>query len=254
MSERGFWSQTAYSWTIYVNDGAGAAVTGLLNGGFTKQIAKDDANSAVTVTVTEIDSVNLPGWYKVTYTPNANGHWAVRVSHATYNLVGWMDEVQVYTRQLEDLAFPATSGRPVLVSSAGNVGVDWGQVINPTTTVGLSGTTISTSQAVASVTDKANFTLAAGSLTNSVFAANAIGSAQFTAALSNAIADALLDRASALDSKTPRQVLRWVGAACAGMVSGLETGSPTFLGVDGVTTRISATTDSNGNRTAVTLS
>lgn len=36
-------------------------------------------------------------------------------------------------------------------ATAGYAGVDWGKVTNPTTTVGLSGTTISTSQAVASV-------------------------------------------------------------------------------------------------------
>lgn len=106
MSERGPWkTSTAYSWTIVVFDSSGAAVTGLLNAGFTtKQLAKDDANSAVSVTVTEIDSANLPGWYKVTYTPNATGHWVCRVAHPTYNTRGWLDEIQVGSRGfLDDL-------------------------------------------------------------------------------------------------------------------------------------------------------
>lgn len=92
---RAFWKvNTAYSFTIVVFD-VDTPVTGLVTGDFVNQIAKDDANSAVTVTVTEIDSVNEPGWYKVTYTPTAVGHWVVRVYHATYNPRGWLDDAQV---------------------------------------------------------------------------------------------------------------------------------------------------------------
>lgn len=37
---------------------------------------------------------------------------------------------------------PTTAGRTLDVSAAGNAGIDWGNVENPTTTVGLSGTTV----------------------------------------------------------------------------------------------------------------
>lgn len=48
------------------------------------------------------------------------------------------------------------------------------------------------------------------------------------------------------------QAMRVMLAALCGKVSGLP-GSPVFKATDGTTTRISATTDVNGNRTAVTL-
>lgn len=82
-----------FSTRIYVTDAAGAAVTDLIDGGFTKQLSLNDANSGVAVTVTEIDKPNLPGHYKVTFTPTA-GYWHLRVAHATYNKIGWEAEIQ----------------------------------------------------------------------------------------------------------------------------------------------------------------
>jgi hypothetical protein len=46
---------------------------------------------------------------------------------------------------------PTVAGRTLDVSATGEAGVDWANVGSPTTTLNLSGTTISTSQAVASV-------------------------------------------------------------------------------------------------------
>lgn len=46
---------------------------------------------------------------------------------------------------------PTTAGRTLDVTATGAAGIDWANVENPTTTVGLTGTTISTTQAVASV-------------------------------------------------------------------------------------------------------
>jgi len=73
----------------------------------------------------------------------------------------------------------------------------------------------------------------------------------------NAIADGLLDRSDAVESGvTPRQALRAFGAALAGILSGAAGTTVTIKGIgqaaDG-TTRITATVDANGNRSAVTL-
>jgi hypothetical protein len=51
-----------------------------------------------------------------------------------------------------DWLSPTVAGRTLDVSATGEAGVDWANVGGPTTTVALSGTTISTGQAVASVT------------------------------------------------------------------------------------------------------
>ena len=66
-------------------------------------------------------------------------------------------------------------------------------------------------------------------------------------------AAALLDTASAIDSYTPRQAARIALAALAGKVSGAAAGSPVFRDAADTKNRISATTDADGNRTAVTI-
>lgn len=70
----------------------------------------------------------------------------------------------------------------------------------------------------------------------------------------NAIADALLDRANGVEtSLTVRQAMRIMMAALAGKASGLDTPSVTYRDTNDTKDRITATTDVNGNRTAVTL-
>jgi hypothetical protein len=64
---------------------------------------------------------------------------------------------------------PTTPGRSLDVSSGGEAGVDWANVGSPTTTNGLTGTTIATSQVVASVTGAVgSVTGAVGSVTGAV--------------------------------------------------------------------------------------
>lgn len=83
--------------SIFVFDASNVAVTGLVNANFTKKLSKDGATSATAVTVTEVDSVNNPGEYSVTFTPVATGAFTVSVYHATYNLRGWHEDVKVTT-------------------------------------------------------------------------------------------------------------------------------------------------------------
>ena len=58
--------------------------------------------------------------------------------------------VEAYASGMTPLQ-PTVAGRTLDVSSSGEAGIDWANVGSPTTTVGLTGTTISTTQAVASV-------------------------------------------------------------------------------------------------------
>lgn len=81
-----------------VFDENGAVVTGLVNGNFTKDLAKDGATSAVAVTVTEIAT----GMYSATLTPTAVGEWFLRVRHATYNAEGWSQGFSVVRNTIED--------------------------------------------------------------------------------------------------------------------------------------------------------
>lgn len=63
----------------------------------------------------------------------------------------WCDiivNIQTAARQIDDLAFPTTSGRSLDVTATGAAGVDWANVENPTTTLDLSGTSIGVATAL----------------------------------------------------------------------------------------------------------
>jgi hypothetical protein len=65
------------------------------------------------------------------------------------------------------------------------------------------------------------------------------------------IADRTLDQASAVDGKTMRQVLRYLGAVIVGKTWGAGTGSELFKGLDGVTDRVRVSIDRDGNRRTI---
>ncbi|MEN6458592.1 MAG: hypothetical protein ABFC63_06645 [Thermoguttaceae bacterium] len=75
-----------------------------------------------------------------------------------------------------------------------------------------------------------------------------------TAAERNAVADALLTRANAVDGKTLQEALRIMAAVLAGRVTGAGTGTETFKGLDGATVRAIVSTDADANRTNVAYS
>jgi hypothetical protein len=75
-----------------------------------------------------------------------------------------------------------------------------------------------------------------------------------TAAERNAIADAHLDRADAIETGvTPRQAHRLEVAAAAGVTSGMATAAPLVKNPAGTKTRVTAVADVDGNRTSITL-
>ena len=70
----------------------------------------------------------------------------------------------------------------------------------------------------------------------------------------NEIADGLLDRANAIETGlTLRQAQRLIAASTAGKLSGLPGGAPAIFreAVADTKARITATTDADGNRTAI---
>lgn len=97
-------------------------------------------------------------------------------------------------------------------------------------------------------------TFNAGALTTTVFATNFLTSALVDATQNNAAADALLDRANAIETGlTPRQAIRLEVATAVGVTSGALTAGFQILGAGVATKRVSAVTDQSGNRLAVTL-
>ena len=69
-----------------------------------------------------------------------------------------------------------------------------------------------------------------------------------------AVATAILDAANGIETGvTPRQALRGILSALGAKVSGMDSNAPVFRDVGDTKDRITAATDSNGNRTSVTL-
>lgn len=124
----------------------------------------------------------------------------------------WCDlfiNIQTAARNLEDLAYPTTSGRSIDVSAGGEVGLDWANIGSPTSSVNLSGTTISTSQGVASVSG------AVGSVTGNVGGnvTGSVGSVASGIPSAASIADAVWEEALADHSGTAGSTAEQLAAA-----------------------------------------
>ena len=95
---------------------------------------------------------------------------------------------------------------------------------------------------------------AAGAIDAAAIAADAIGASELATDAANEIADALLDRANAIETGlTLRQALRLIAAADAAKMSGAATATVTIRNaVADSKDRIVATVDADGNRSAIT--
>lgn len=92
-----------------------------------------------------------------------------------------------------------------------------------------------------------------GAIDAATFAAGAVDAAALAADAANEIADALLDRANAVETSiTTRQAMRLILAALSGKLSGAGTTTVTIRNVGDTKSRIIATVDVDGNRSAVT--
>lgn len=152
------------------------------SGSVVVQISKNGgAGATPSGAITEVDATNLPGVYKLagnaTDSGTAGPLWiyakdaasdpycalvanVIDPTVANYgaNVVNWLGTVvstptvagvpNVNAKTWNDLAtvalplIPTTAGRTLDVSAGGEAGLDWANVGSPTTTVGLSGTTV----------------------------------------------------------------------------------------------------------------
>lgn len=123
---------------------------------------------------------------------------------------GTVDSVSVvgscigrFTLRDQACLYPTTAGRKLDVSATGEAGIDLANVGSPTTTLNLSGTTISTSQQITSVSGSvgsigtggiSSTSFASGAITNTVIATDAIGSDELATTAIEEIADGILKR------------------------------------------------------------
>lgn len=85
-----------HSFYFKVYDGAGAAVTGLTNTDFSKNLFKDTTwidpsggGSPPFLNVTAVDATHGPGFYRCVFTPNSAGIWFATLDYAGAFALEW---------------------------------------------------------------------------------------------------------------------------------------------------------------------
>lgn len=149
---------------------------------------------------------------------------------------GTVDSVSVvgscvgrFTLRDQACLYPTVAGRKLDVTTTGEAGIDWANIGAPTTTVALSGTTVSTGQSITSVSGSVG-SIATGGITSTSFATDsitataiatdAITSAELSATAVAEIADGILSRkldssgnetsVTATEQRTVRAALRYL--------------------------------------------
>lgn len=187
------------------------------------------------------------GWYQFGI-PNSALQAGVMSVGLSFHASGMIDIFRRFLLTTSDLRIstpavaPGANGGLAILDANGNAPADVRRWLN-TTPLTLDGQRVQ-----AHVGAMAN-----GVLTTASIAAGAINADALAADAAQEIADALLDRASAIDGYTPRQIMRLVSAALAGKISGAGTTTLTIRDVADTRDRIVATVDADGNRSALTL-
>jgi hypothetical protein len=181
-------------------------------------------------TVTEVAN----GWYKIALTTTDTNTLGDLAYHCTGTGADPTDfEDQVSARALDDLAYPATSGRSLGVNATGQVGLDFNNINDAGSAHTLTNITVPSLTTAVNLTtnnDKTGYSLSASGI------------------------DGVLDRADGVETGfTLRQAMRLILSAAAAKLSGAATTTVAIRDVNDSKDRISATVDANGNRTAVTL-
>jgi len=169
---------------------------------------------------------------------------------------------------------PTTSGRTLDVTTTGAAGIDWGNMENQGATVDLNATSLNTVNTVLSVQNAVDVTpssvsaiqnglatptnITAGTITTATnvttvngLAANVITAASIATDAGTEIANAVLAGGD-VDGYSLEQTLKLCLAALAGKLSGAATTTVTIRAADDSKNRLTATVDSDGNRSAVT--
>jgi hypothetical protein len=129
---------------------AGESITRATNG--TVSVYKDGGTTQSTAGVTDSEDFDsLTGVHLVTIDTSADGtfysagsDFMVTLNGATIDGKSINAVLAHFSLEARSALMPTTDGRKLDVSAGGEAGVDWANVGSPTTTVGLSGTTVKT--------------------------------------------------------------------------------------------------------------
>jgi hypothetical protein len=173
--------------TVYIQFTTRAFATGVptqLAGTPAISVLEENNATPITAGITlNVDRASVTGLNEVAIAATAANGYEAGKEYAAYVSVGTVGGTSVvgevvgrFSIQKSSALRPTTAGRTLDVSAGGEAGVDWANVGSPTTTVGLSGTTIATTQKVDVETIKTNPVANGGTVTfptNSTLASTA---------------------------------------------------------------------------------
>lgn len=206
----------AAEFTVF--DDTRTEVTGINPAAFETYLTKNGVADATAVTITE----RADGTYTASFTPATTGRWRLRVAHPTYAPAGWQETYDV-----------TVDGLPAVADIQSGLA----------TSAGLAGVAAAILSDTVDIRNRLPAALVGGKI-----------AADIDATTANAIADAFLDRAAAIDGQTPRNALKLMAAVLAGKVSGSGTALDpyVFLGLDGTSVRVTSVVTAAGVRTSET--
>lgn len=245
--------------TVYfqfeVYDSADAPVDGLVKADFTYFLSRDSVDTATTsVDIGAMNFGTQAGRYYASINEAIAGAYRLVIRHATYNLRGWAESVDLtadgnFLRSMI-LASPYT---PLANDASGFVTT--GAVAAGAVTSIQSG--LATSAALATVDTVVDAILVKTDVATSTRATPADIAAIPAAPTANQNADALLDRANAIEDVTVREALTTVyDVLAAGESTGWGGGASSgvaFAKKDGSGPRLVADFDQHGNRSNIVL-
>lgn len=119
---------TTHDILFFAHDTSGAAVTGKVDGDFTKRISKNGAAfGAMTVTITERESGKYHMQLSTSHTDTLGG---LSIHLTASGIMQVNLEYRVHARIFDDLAYPNTSGRGMDVDATGGVEITADQNVN----------------------------------------------------------------------------------------------------------------------------
>lgn len=258
---------TSYIARVFIQDSSsstGAGLTGLTSAtsNLVCYAARDDDGNANAVQISlsggtrgtyssggfiQKDATNMPGIYELgipTATLATGSKTATVMLKGATNMAPCVLEFELTAINNQSTGFG-------LVNASANAAQINGVSTSPVTTIkAVQGLAVD-----GVITTATNLTNAptAGDFTATMKTSLSAATPALSAAGNNAVADALLDRADAIEvGLTPRQAMRLDSAALGGVLSGAATTTVVVKNaVANSKTRITATVDANGNRSAV---
>jgi hypothetical protein len=183
---------------------AGSPVVSAYHGNDTTQIT-----AGITLSV---DFDGVTGLNNVRVVASGGNGYATATNYSLVITTGTVDSVSVvgevvgtFSIENRSAIMPTTAGRTLDVSAGGEAGLDWANVGSPTTTVGLSGTTVKTATDVETDTADIQSRLPAALVSGRIDAS--IGAAAANTLTASALAaDAVTEIQSGLSTLTAAQV------------------------------------------------